>query len=56
MIWRNFSPAKEHDYSLDPDQPIYRVRIWERAQPLLVVANAPEEQRGWVPITGLSSQ
>jgi hypothetical protein len=46
----------EYDYSLDPDQPIYRVRVWARAQPPLVVTNVPEEQRGWVPTTWTLSE
>jgi len=47
---------EEHDYSLDPDHPLYRVRIWERAQPPLVAADVPDKQRGWVPATWTLSE
>lgn len=36
-------------YTVDTDQPLYRVRIWERARPPWVGDDVPEDQRGWVP-------
>src|SRR5882672_868814 len=41
----------QHDYTVDTDHPLYRVRIWERAQPPWVPVDVPEELRGWVPTT-----